>query len=361
MNASKWHRTPVLLAAALGAVAATITACGGSAAAPPVGAPPASRHTAVERAATLNWLAMTNQMWTKDNFAAVNQVTVGEARTIYRAEQRHTAGDASRSGRTPFRLTGLSITVPCHGFSESGEAGSAASGPGAAEASGAGAVFVAYGDTDVFTLGQSMRPEAMVFEQAGGAWKLAAVVNGSSVGAGPRWPALCPAGAGEAAAAVLAPADYPAALARALDHAATGVAETARAAAPFAVNSFFAGPDSINVQFARESREDRLGGVMLAQRFTRAPGPALALPLAGGRGYWLVGVFSQTTSYGSAAGVRQATWPDGNSVATPHSPVVHHETDTFVTTYAATDPLRSAGRRVMLDGFFGWPLTSVVR
>ena len=214
MNASKGHRTPVLLTAALAAAAAAITACGGSAAAPPVGAPPASRHTAVEQAATLNWLAVTNQMWTRDNFAALDQVTMGEARTIYRSEQRHTAGHASPSGRTPFRLTGLSITVPCHGFSESGDAGSAASGRGAAEPSGAGSVFVAYGDTDVFTLGQSMRPEAMVFEQAGGAWKLAAVVNGSS-GGGARWPALCPAGTGRDPAAVLAPADYPETLARA--------------------------------------------------------------------------------------------------------------------------------------------------
>ena len=63
MNASTWHRTPILLAAALGAAVTAVTACGSSAA-PPVGAPPASRHTAVERAATLNWLTMTNQMWT---------------------------------------------------------------------------------------------------------------------------------------------------------------------------------------------------------------------------------------------------------------------------------------------------------
>jgi hypothetical protein len=287
-------------------------------------------------------------------------VTVGEARTIYRTEQRHAAGDASPSGRTPFRLTGLSITVPCHGWSEAGDTVPAASGPGAAEASGAGSVFVAYGDTDVFTLGQSMRPEAMVFQQAGGAWKLAAVVNGSS-GGGSRWPALCSSGTGQDPAAVLAPADYPVALARALDHAVTGVAETTRSAAPFAVNSFFAGPDSINVQFARESRKDRADGVTLAQRFTPAPGPALALPLAAGRGYWLVGVFSQTTSYGSAAGIRKATWPDGSAVASPRPAVVHHETDTFVTTYAATDPPRSAGSRVILDGFFGWPLTSVAR
>jgi len=361
MNASPGRRTPMLLTATLAAVAAVTAACAGNTAPPPVGAPPASTHTAVERAATLNWLAMTNQMWTRDNFAALDQVTLGEARTIYQTEQRHTAGDASPSGRTPFRLTGLSITVPCHGFSESGASGSAASGPGAAEPSGAGSVFVAYGDTDVFTLGQSMRPEAMVFEQAGGAWKLAAVVNGSSGGAGRRWPALCRAGAGQGAATALAPADYRAVLARALDHAATGVAETARAAAPFAVDSFFAGPDSINVQFARESGKDRAGGVTLAQRFTPAAGPALALSLADGGGYWLVGVFSQTTSYRSATGIRKARWPDGNAVASPRPAVVHHETDTFITTYAATDPPRSAGRRVMLDGFFGWPLTSVAR
>jgi hypothetical protein len=37
---------------------------------------------------------------------------------------------------------------------------------------------------------------------------------------------------------------------------------------------------------------------------------------------------------------------------------VHHETDTFLTTYTAIDPLRSAGGPVTLDGFFGWPLTS---
>jgi hypothetical protein len=42
MNASTWHRTPILLAAAL------------------------------------NCLAMTNQMWTKDSFAALDRVTVGE-------------------------------------------------------------------------------------------------------------------------------------------------------------------------------------------------------------------------------------------------------------------------------------------
>jgi hypothetical protein len=39
--------------------------------------------------------------------------------------------------------------------------------------------------------------------------------------------------------------------------------------------------------------------------------------------------------------------------------VVHHETDTFITTYTAIAPLRSAGSTLTLDGFFGWPLTAV--
>jgi hypothetical protein len=334
MNISTRGGASFLLATILAAVAAATTACGGSTAAPAVSAPPASPHTAAERAATLNWLARTNQMWTKADFSGLDQVTTAEAREVYLAERRHAAGGPSLSGRTPFQLTGLSITVPCHRGRES--------------------AFVAYGDTDVFTLGQSMRPEAMVFQRAGGAWKLAVMVNQASAG----WPALCRAGTSPDGQPVLAPADYGATLARVLDHASTGAAETAQAAAPFAVNSFFAGPESINGQSATESRHDRAGGVTLAQRFSPAAGPALALPLAGGRGYWLVGSFSQVSMHNSAAGIRKASWPDGNSIASPRPAVVHQQSDTFITTYAATDPLRSAGGQVALDGFFGWPLSS---
>jgi hypothetical protein len=346
MNIRTRGRAAFLLAMTLAAVPLATAACGGSQAAPPVGAPPASEHTSAERAATMHWLAATNQMWTKDDFAALDQVTMGEGRLIYRTEQRQAAGAPSPSGRTPFQLTGLSITVPCR------------SGAGAG---GTGPVFVAYADTDVFTLGQSVLPEAMVFQQASGTWKLAAVVSGSSGSSSPRWPALCRAGADPAAAVVLPPADYGATLARVLDQATTGATETGRAAAPFAVNSFFAGPDSINVQSATDSRRDRADGVILAQRFAPAAGPAFALPLAGGRGYWLVGVFSQTRIYHSAAGTRKASWPDGTPIASSRPPVVHQETDTFVTTYTAADPLRSAGGRVVLDGFFGWPLTDSAR
>ena len=89
--------------------------------------------------------------------------------------------------------------------------------------------------------------------------------------------------------------------------------------------------------------------------------PPLALTLAAGRGYWLVGVFSQTSVYHSATGTRKASWPDGSSIASPRPAVVHQETDTFVTTYTATDPLRLAGGRVVLDGFFGWPVTDIAR
>jgi hypothetical protein len=334
MNATGRRWTGALLAAIVATSALTAAACGGGGD-PAVGAPPASGHTAPERAATLNWLAKTNQIWRWNDFAPLNQVTTGEARSAYLAQKNRTRSDPGPAGRPPFRLTGVSITVPCH--------------------RGAAATFVAYGDTNVFTLGQSMQPVALVFQRVGRAWKLAAVVNHSS-GA---WPALCRAGAGTTAPAVLAPGNYTAALARTLDHAATGATETAAAAAPFAVNSFFSGPGSVNAESATEIRQDRAGGATLAQQFAPTADLTLALPLAGGRGYWLVGVLTQTNSYSSAGGTRKATWPDGTSVAPGRPVTVHHEIDTFITTYTATDPLRSAGGRVVLDGFFGWPLTAV--
>ena len=139
------NHTGRLLAAAvsLAAVASlAVTACS---------APAAPAHRTEEQAAVLNWLAKTNAMWTQNNFAALDEITTAEMRTIYLAEQRG-ASLPSNASRQPFQLTGLSITIPCQ-----------AGRPG---------VFVAYGDTDVFDLGPAMQPMAMVFERstAGGSW-----------------------------------------------------------------------------------------------------------------------------------------------------------------------------------------------
>ena len=153
-------------------------------------------------------------------------------------------------------------------------------------------------------------------------------------------------GAATTAPAVLAPADYAAALARTLDHAGTGASEPPAAAAPFAVNSFFNGPDSFTAQSATQIRQDRAGGATLAEKFTPTADPTLALPLAGGRGYWLVGVLTQTASYSSNAGIRKAAWPDGATIGAERPALVHQGTDTYITTYTAIDPLRSAGGRV---------------
>jgi hypothetical protein len=338
MDATGRRRTVPLLAAIVTASAVAMAACGGGGA-PPVGAPPASRQTATERAATLRWLAKTNQIYTRNDFSLTNQVTMGEARSAYLAQENQTRSDPGPGGRTPLRLTSVSITVPCH--------------------HGAAATFVAYGDTNVFTLGQSLQPEALVFRRVGRGWKLAAIVNQPSGAGHHAWPALCRGGAGTTAPAVLAPAGYAAALARTLDHSATGVAQTADAAAPFAVNSFFTGPGSFTAQSATQIRQDRIGGATLAEKFAPAADPTLALPLASGRGYWLVGVLTQTGSYSSNAGIRKATWPDGATIGAERPALVHQGTDTYITTYTAIDPLRSAGGRVRLDGFFGWPLTSV--
>src|SRR5208282_4982311 len=121
----------------------------------PVNPPPTSAHTAAEEAATMNWLAKTNEMWTSSNFSALDQVTTSEMRTIYLTEERQASLPVNAS-RVGFQLTNLSITVPCH--------------------TGSGTVFVAYGDTDVFDLGSAMQPMAMVFQQVGGQWKLATAV-----------------------------------------------------------------------------------------------------------------------------------------------------------------------------------------
>jgi hypothetical protein len=319
------NRTGRILAAALAlatAASLAVTAC--SAPAKPT----------AEQAAVQHWLAKTNAMWMQNDFAALDEITTAEMRTIYLAEKQgaHLPSNASRQ---PFQLTGLSITIPCQ-----------AGRPG---------VFVAYGDTDVFDLGPAMQPMAMVFQRSGGRWKLAAAVNRPARG----WPALCTESAPPSAPAALAAADYAPELARVLTHATTGSTETTATAAPFAVNDFFAGSGSINAQAARQAGQDRDGGVSFTQGFTATANPTLALPLAGGRGFWMIGILTQTGRYASAAGLRAKNWPDGNQVATPRPAVVHHETDTFITTYTAIDPPRSAGAALTLDGFFGWPLSAV--
>ncbi len=318
---------------ALAGIGLTSAGCG-TGGAPVASAPPASSHTATEQAAVMNWLAKTNQMWTHSDFAAVDQITTGQMRTIYLSEKPQ-ASQPSNASRQPFQLTGLSITIPCQ--------------------SGSPAVFVAYANTDVFDLWNGMQPVAMVFERTGGLWKLASALNYPSRSG---WPALCTQGTPPATPTVLAPAGYAADLARVLTRASTGAAETAAAASPFAVNDFFAGPNSVNAQSGNQIRQDQRAGVNFTQFFTPGSDPTFAFPLADGRGFWVIGILTQTGIYNAPSGLSAKAWPDGNQVATPRPAVVHHETDTFTTTYAAIDPLRSGNATVTLDAFFGWPLTA---
>jgi hypothetical protein len=334
VNASR-RRTTSLLFALLAGVGLATAACGGGAGSAAVNTPPGSPHTAAERAATLTWLDQTSRMWTANDFASLDQVTTGEIRTVYQVEEQHASLPANTS-RRPFHLTGLSITIPCQ--------------------VGGDAIFVAYGDTDVFTLGQSVQPYAMVFQRIGGSWKLAAAVQYPSGGAG--WPALCRQGTPTTAPAVLAPDHYAAVLSRVLTRAMTGAQPTTVTAAPFAVNGFLSGSGSVNGQAETWIRQDRRAGVSFTGHFTPAPDPTFALPLANGHGYWLIGFLAQTSTHSSPSGLRTTSWPDSNPVATPRPAVVHHETDTYITTYTALDPLSSAGGTVALDGFFGWPLTA---
>src|SRR5580704_547406 len=98
--------------AGIALVALAVTGCGGGGPAP-VNPPPSSAHSAAEQAATMNWLAQTNAMWTSSDFAALDQVTTAAMRTIYLSEESQ-ASLPGNADRQPFQLTGLSITVPCH-------------------------------------------------------------------------------------------------------------------------------------------------------------------------------------------------------------------------------------------------------
>jgi hypothetical protein len=326
-----WRILP--LTTVLAGIGLAMTGCG-SAGPAPVKPPPASAHTAAERAAVMNWLVRTDRMYANSDFAELDQVTTGQMRTIYLSERRH-ASLPSNADRQYFQLTDLSITIPCH--------------------AGPAAVFVAYADTNVVTLGQTVQPAALVFERTGGAWKLATAVDRPSSG----WPALCTQGTPPTTPAVLTPGSYVPDLARVLTGAATGAAQTAQTASPFAVNDFLAGSGSIPAVYATSSRQDRRGGVSFTTRFAATPDPTFALPLAGGRGFWVIGALTQSNIYSAPSGVTAKDWPDGNQVATPRPAIVHHETDTFATTYTAIDPLGPADATVALDGFFGWPLTAI--
>lgn len=323
----------LLAIAGLAAVGLAATGCGGTGPSA-AGAPPSSPNTAAERAAVTTWLVTTNSMVTADNFARLDQVTTGPMRAIYRSEQQQAKLPANAS-RPGFKLTGLSVTIPCH--------------------TGSPAIFVAYAETNVFDLGADIQPMAMVFERVGGRWKLAAAVNRPADG----WPALCTTGAPPTAPAVLAPERYASDLAPLLTRALSGAVPTTQTAAPFAVNGFLAGSGSIPDTFAASIRQDRRAGVSFTGGFAPASDPTFALPLASGHGYWLIGFLTQRGSHRAPAGLRATTWPDGSQVATPRPAVVHQQTDTFSTTYAAIDPPRSAHAAVALDGFFGWPLTAV--
>jgi hypothetical protein len=76
------------------------------------------------------------------------------------------------------------------------------------------------------------------------------------------------------------------------DRGVTGAGPTTATAAPFAVNSFLSGTGSITAQSAKQIRQDKRGSVRFAGHFTPASYPTLALPLANGLGFWLIGVLT---------------------------------------------------------------------
>ena len=139
-------------------------------------------------------------------------------------------------------------------------------------------VFVAYARTDTFAPGRRPQAAALVFTRPGRTWRLAAAVTSRSG----QWPALCQALNPCVGPAVLPPPAFPRFLAHEL------------------------------------SRGPRI-------RYSPGTAPVLALPLAAGRGYW---VLATVTGHG----------PRGATTAA---------------IYAATDPAQAAGGHVTLGASLG--------
>jgi hypothetical protein len=333
MNAAMFRRRTAALSAVLVTGTILLAGCASTSQSDPtVSAPSSSSDTAVEWAATMTWFAATNVMWTKHDFAAVDEVTTGAMRTIYEHEASVSNGPVSRK---KLSLDDLSITIPCQNSSPS--------------------VFVAYARTDVFTLGGGVQSAALLFQQQGPTFKLAAAITHLD---GTSWPALRQQSCPTVGDLRLDPPAYDSTLASVLSIAATGHMPTAAQAHPIAVNSFLYGSGSVTDQSATSIRQDHNAGDQFTSSFTATPNPTFALPLANNSGDWVIGTLDQHNELDSTAGVTAKSWPDAAQVDTPRPATVHHQTDDFLTTYAATDPTTSAGSSVTLDGFFGWPIAA---
>ena len=93
----------------LAGIGLAVTGCGGGGASA-VNAPPASAHTAAERAAVTSWFVQTNQMLTKNDFHAVNRAARRQMRTVYLTEEP--PASLPRRGPDGVQLTGLPKNVP---------------------------------------------------------------------------------------------------------------------------------------------------------------------------------------------------------------------------------------------------------
>ncbi len=324
-----------VIAAAIGVTAGVLQ--GPSASAGATGAAIVPISTSAAKAAVEKWFSDTNKIWTTDDFSTVDQVTTGSARAIYLHEEHELALSNHSAPEKPLTMSGLSVVVPCQ--------------------SATNRSFVAYATTDVLSLGNTSQASALIFEEVGGSWKFAAAVQVPKPG--DTWPKLCTGKVATNAAAVVAPTDYTSRLAGTLTRFSVATAVPASAMAPFGPTTWFVGSSTaVQTPFKTTYAKDAPKGVNITQKFTTTSYPTWSWPLADGKGYWVVGSLTQTIAWADAIGYTAATWPDGSSVATPKPSTVHRQVNTYRTNYSASDPFRSSGGQVEIDGFWGLQLTS---
>lgn len=237
-------------------------------------------------------------------------------------------GHSGRNVKGPaFTLDHLSVVLPC-----------------ASTPSGA---FLAFADTDVFNLGSSTSPVAMVFVPQGGGYKLAAFVQQDNVPG--SWPTICTTKEATPDASIN-PSQLPAELAAALARDAVARPKDAAAVAPFALNGY----TDIYASQQLDAKDLATGESEAPTTFSPASYPSYSFPLSGGRGFWVITSLVQEDTTLIPGGITSPTWPDGSQITIPNAPhTIHRATYYFTPQYSVVDPISSAGAPTV-DGFAGF-------
>jgi hypothetical protein len=270
---------------------------------------------------------LANEVRTKADDALIPQGATGVALAAFDAAYVNNGKSGEKVKGPAFTLSHLSVVLPC-----------SSSTPG---------TFLAFADTDLFNLGSSTSPAAMVFVPQGGGYKLAAFVQQGKLPG--IWPTIC-TNKESTPDASINPSQVPTELAAALARDSVARPSDASAVAPFALNGY---TDIYTCQ-QQDAKDSAAGESEAPTTFSPSSYPSYFFPLAGGRGFWVITSLVQQNTTLIPAGITSPTWPDGSQITNPNAPHTFHRATYYLSPiYSVVDPISSAGAP-RVDGFAGF-------